>query len=242
MDYLRLLRRLFFFGAYTTGIVLEIYVRKRLLGAQLPSLMRVRRRWARILLRGTGVRLESSGAVPSDAGMIVANHRSYLDPILFIAEVDAVPLCMAEVQSWPIIGWGAGMSGVLFVHRDDPMHRTSMVRAIIQKAQQGFPVLIFPEGTTSDEPCTLPFQMGAFQIAAHCKLKVAPVVYIFEDPEDFWVGDESFLSHAWRRFRQKSIRVQVVYGPCLESSDPEQLAADAQRFMKSVLMPEISSL
>lgn len=237
-SYIRLLWRLLFFGAYTTGIVIEIFVRKRVFGAALPELMRVRGRWARRLLRGVGVRLYSEGVVPENAGMIVANHRSYLDPILFIAEVDAVPLCMAEVRSWPVVGWGADMSGVLFVQRDDPMHRTAMTRAIIRKVRQGFPVLIFPEGTTSGERGTLPFQMGAFQIAAHCKLKVAPVVYVFDDPEDFWVGDESFLSHAWRQFRKREIVVRAVYCPGLESGDPRWLADETRRQMERILMCE----
>ncbi len=234
--YFRLIWRLFFFSVLTTAIVLEIYLRKRLFRASLPTLMRVRRRWARQLLRGVGVRLTSEGDFPSGAGMVVANHRSYLDPILFIAEMDAVPLCMAEVRSWPIVGWGADMSGVLFVDRADPAHRTAMVRAMIQKSNEGFPVLIFPEGTTSAEQGTLPFQMGAFQIAARCKLKVAPVVYIFDDPADFWVGDESFLSHAWRRFRVKQTHIRVVYGPLLERDDPDRLAADAKKFMDAALI------
>lgn len=236
MIYFRLIRRLLFFSALTTAIVLEIYVRKRLFRAPLPALMRVRGRWARQLMRGLGVRLVSEGDFPSGAGMVVANHRSYLDPILFIAEMDAVPLCMAEVRSWPIVGWGADMSGVLFVDRADPSHRTAMVRAMMQKANEGYPVLIFPEGTTSAEPGTLPFQMGAFQIAARCNLKVAPVAYLFEDPADYWVGDEPFLRHAWRRFRVKQTRIRVVYGPLLEDSDPDRLAAAAKKFMDDALI------
>jgi len=233
---LRLAWRLFFFIFYTTAIVVEIWLRKNLFGADMRAAMRVRRRWARNLLSGVGVRLENEGVAPDFPCLMVSNHRSYLDPILMLTEVDCYPVAKAELANWPLIGKGAKSAGILYLRREHSGSRVNTLRLMEEKVREGFSVIIFPEGTTSGLPGTLPFKKGVFQLAAKSSLPVVPVALVFADKKDFWLGKQTFLSHAGRRFREKEISVKVCYGPVLQNSDPEDLLAQARNWIENRLL------
>jgi 1-acyl-sn-glycerol-3-phosphate acyltransferase len=49
------------------------------------------------------------------SGLIIANHRSYFDPIVIVSHV-AFPVGKKEVASWPLIGYLCKIS-VVFVDR-----------------------------------------------------------------------------------------------------------------------------
>src|SRR5262245_50921293 len=44
------------------------------------------------------------GEIPRGAALIVANHVSYLDPLVILPVCPAIPIAKGEVESWPIIG------------------------------------------------------------------------------------------------------------------------------------------
>ncbi len=231
----RLAWRLCFFVGYTTYIVLEIWLRGLFRGADLRAAMRVRRRWARHLLHTIGVRLEVIGQPPDFPALFVGNHRSYVDPILMLCDVDALPVAKAEVADWPVLGKGAASAGILYLQRDSSGSRANTLRQIEAKIQEGFSVILFPEGTTSALPDTLPFKKGAFAMAAKSGLPVVPVALCFADERDFWIGTEGFFSHAARRFREKTISIRLCYGPAFRHSDAEVLTTEVRTWINAQL-------
>ncbi len=236
MKNLRLSWRFLFFIIYTTAIVVEIWLRQNLLGAGIRASMEVRRRWARNLLEGVGVLTENQGIAPDFPCIIVSNHRSYIDPILMLRDVYGYPVAKAELASWPVIGKGAQMAGILYLRREHSGSRANALRLMEEKVQAGFPVIIFPEGTTSGLPGTLPFKKGVFQLAARSGIPIVPVALVFADEKDFWVGKETFLSHAGRRFLEKTIHVRVCYGPVISGDNPDALLADAKNWIETRLL------
>ena len=72
-------------------------------------------------------------------------------------------------------------------------------------------------------------------MAAASNIPVVPVVLKFADPRDFWVGKESFVSHAKRRFAIKSISVKLIYGKAIWSDDPLVLSTTSQDWINSNL-------
>lgn len=237
MSLLRIAWRFLFFVFYTAAIVVEIYLRRLFFGAGLPARMQVRRRWARRLLRGLGVRVQIEGRPPVEPCLIVCNHRSYLDPILLLCALDAFPVAKSELASWPLLGGGAKLAGILYLERENAHSRAAMLHLIAKTIQGGFPVILFPEGTTSGLPAgTLPFKKGAFQLAAKNRLPVAPVALCFAEKGDFWVGEETFLRHAFRRFQQKTIRVKVCYGPVLRDDDTAILQEKSRQWIENQLI------
>ena len=235
MKTLRLVARLLFFLLYTTAIVAEIWLRGLIHGHSVRRAMRIRQRWARKLLSTMGIRIETKGTAPDFPCLLVGNHRSYLDPIILLRDVDAYPVAKAEMAGWPIIGKGARMAGILYVERENSASRSDILRLIGRRIEAGFQVMIFPEGTTSDLPGTLPFRKGAFQLAARSEFPVVPVALCFADTADFWVGKESMPAHASRRFREKTIHVTVHYGPTLQSDDADALMEEARGWIEEKL-------
>lgn len=195
--------------------------------------MAIRRRWAKRLLRGVGVEVEVHGSVPDFPCLIMANHRSYLDPILILQSVDAFPVAKAELADWPFIGKGAKWAGILYVKRERSESRASTLKAIADTVLElGIPVILFPEGTTSAEQGMLPMKKGGFRTAAKWKLAVVPVAIAFSDPADYWVGKISFFQHAWRQFQKQSIAVRISYGPAFAAEDSAVLEAEVRRWIE----------
>lgn len=236
MKYLRPIWRFLFFVSYTSAIVAEIWLKNIVLGIDMRRSMRIRRRWARNLLRGVGVRLEQFGPIPDYPCIIISNHRSYLDPILMLQHVDAYPVAKAELANWPIIGKGAKLAGILYLKRENVKSRAGTLKGIQDIIGDGFQVIIFPEGTTSGLPATLPFKRGVFQLAAKMNIPLVPAAVVFEHTADYWIGKESFVQHAGRRFREKQINVSVHYGATVVGDTPELLMEHCKNWIDETLL------
>ena len=52
-----------------------------------------------------------------EPGLLMGNHRSYVDAVLFPVGFPVVYVGRVESKSWPIIGWGATLSGTIWVDR-----------------------------------------------------------------------------------------------------------------------------
>ncbi len=227
--------RFLFFGLYTSWIVLQIGVGNWLYGKDIRRSMQIRRKWARRLLPAVGVKLSVQGIIPEGPCLVVANHRSYLDPILILRDVDVFPVAKAEVAKWPLIGKGAAMAGILYLKREETGSRVGTLKLMIEKIQAGFPVLIFPEGTTSSRPDTLPFKKGGFKMAAQNGIPVVPAVICFANPGDFWVGKDTFLAHAAKSFSNPEIQVSIVYGNAISHPDADYLLDQTQSWINQTL-------
>jgi len=232
---IRLIGRLLFFSMYTAMIVAEIWLNNHLRGADTRRSMRIRRRWANNLLRGVGISIKTEGNPPNFPCVIVCNHRSYLDPILILREVEGYPVAKAQLAKWPIIGSGAKMAGILYLRREHAGSRSGILRQMLGRIEAGYPIIIFPEGTTSSVSGTIAFQKGAFKLAAQAGIPVVPCAIFFADKRDYWVGKQSFLVHAMRRFGAKKIVVNLFYGSKITDENPEELLANAKSWIDDTL-------
>ena len=71
-------------------------------------------------------------------GLLVSNHRSYLDPVVLLRDILAVAVAKKEVQDWPIIGYGARISGAIFVDRSNKESRRETREAIGEAIRDGY--------------------------------------------------------------------------------------------------------
>jgi 1-acyl-sn-glycerol-3-phosphate acyltransferase len=225
MKHLRACYRLLFFALYTILKSNEMLFANLFLGADMQRTLRIRRRWARVLLPRLGYRLQVQGTPPDFPCLLAANHRSYLDPAVLAHDVLGYGVAKAEVASWPVIGWGARIAGVLFLRRESLFSRRLALDGIADKIREGFPVILFVEGTTNAGPATIAFKPGSFKLAAQNGFTVVPVAIEFCSPDDYWIGDDTFLPHLYRRLSVKEKRVRVHYGPPLNNPDYEALMA-----------------
>ena len=155
--------------------------------------------------------------------MYVSNHRSYLDPVMIGHWVEGVIIAKHEVLKWPLIGAANKAGGVIFVKREDAGSRHAIKQTMKSLLQEGFNVLNYPEGTTTRRPQLLSFREGGFKVAAEVGCAVIPVAIEYDDPDDAWVDDDTFLRHFFQVFRKRKITAQVAFGPPVRSSDHETL-------------------
>lgn len=197
--------------------------------------LKVRRRWIRWILHGLNVELTWQGDIPREPAILVANHRSWLDPLLILRHVLALPVAKAEMSRWPLLGTAGRLSGIFYVRRESPRDRQRTLEAVAEAVRQGDSILIFPEGTTHGGDTPLPFKKGVFQVAASHGVPIIPVALDFDDPGDYWLGNDTFVGHFLRRFGRRKVRCRVHIGPPLCGADSRILLTDAHDWIRQNL-------
>ena len=138
-------------------------------------------RAARIWLALAGIRLEvidQSGPAGAEAGLLVANHASYLDGLVLLAALPAPG--WRFVAKRELIGsfWSRvflqGL-GCEFVERFDPRQGLADADRLAGAVQGGGHLAVFPEGTFTRAPGLRPFHLGAFVAAARAGTGLQPV-------------------------------------------------------------------
>ncbi len=105
--------------------------------------------------------------------VIIANHTSFLD-ILAVGMLS--PKIIFLVSDWvynsPIFGRGVRLAGFYPVSNGIG----NGVEHLREKVNQGFSLMVFPEGTRSVDNSVKRFHKGAFYLAEEFKLDIVPVV------------------------------------------------------------------
>jgi len=235
MKNIRACYRLLFFAFYTLFKSAQIVLANLALGTDVRRSIRIRQRWARTLLPNLGIKVRMTGAPPDFPCLLMANHRSYIDPALLARDVNGYGVAKAEVANWPVIGWGARVAGVLFLKRENLASRKVTLSGIAGKVKEGFPVIIFVEGTTHANPVTIDFKPGGFKLAAQNGIPIVPAAIEFRSPGDYWIGDDTFLPHLWRRLGEKEKITFVHYGPVIAGDDPQELMRQTKTWIDAEL-------
>lgn len=141
--------------------------------------------WIGLQLKAAGVRLRVTGAhnlTRRRPAIFLFNHRNNFDAS-FVASVvkrDYVTIAKAEMAKNPIGKLIALLSHTIFIDREnsDAEQTASTLQQIGDAIEQGFSIIIAPEGTrTRGKPGSLGrFKMGAFHIAMKARVPVIPVV------------------------------------------------------------------
>lgn len=202
---------------------------------QLAWTLRKRQGIARHLVRFLNIKIHLSGTPVDGNFLFIGNHQSYADPIVTATALAFMPVAKAEVADWPLIGWGARITGILYVKRENKQSRVDTRAAIRTALMQGDPVLIYPEGTTTGGTSTLPFRVSAFQVAAELSISVVPITINYGRVDDKWGGKESFVTHFLKTFGNKKMDVWMDIGSPIADADWEQLLLKTQRAIDAKL-------
>lgn len=211
--------RFLYFVIFTLGGI-AVYFWSLLWGTSRKDAGRkLRKRWLLKVPDHVGLRLDIEGTPYQGTCLYVGNHISYIDPILILKYVDANVVAKAEVAHWPLVGFGASIAGTIFVHRDRKSSRDETARAVREALESGISILVFPEGTTSGGPTTLPFRPRSFEAAYLAGVPVQPIAIFYESPKAAYIGKDTFIPHFFRFFRLKEIRAHVHFGELLYGPD-----------------------
>jgi 1-acyl-sn-glycerol-3-phosphate acyltransferase len=139
------------------------------------------RLWARFIMFWVGAKLVVTGRenIDPDKNYIIAsNHEGNADiPIM----IWALPLqfkfaAKRSLFRIPIFGWAMSQARYVPIDRGigSAAAREGMKR-LTQKAQEGFSILMFPEGTRTRDGKIRPFKSGTFRLALETKTEILPV-------------------------------------------------------------------
>ena len=160
-----------------------------------------------------GIRILVIGHAEKEPCLFVANHISYLDPIIILMHIEADVVAKSEVKRWPLIGLAGTLVGTIFVNRHQKSSRQLTAEVIYGALKNGKSILIFPEGTTTRGNVILPFRPRSFEAARSAKVPVQPVMIRYEQTSAAFVDDQTFIPHFFTLFRKKRIQAIVTFGP-----------------------------
>jgi lyso-ornithine lipid O-acyltransferase len=171
---------------------------------------------ARSVLRCLNIETEVEGEPPA-CGLVVSNHLSYLDIIIISAVMPCFFVAKMEVDGWPFFGKAARTGGTIFLDRSSMASANSVAEQIRQRLSLPVPVLLFPEGTSTDGSQVLRFHSRLIDpaTAAGAPITAVEIRYLvrsMEERELCWYGDTEFLPHVWKVLAVERFSVHVRFG------------------------------
>jgi lyso-ornithine lipid O-acyltransferase len=213
----RAVRRAVALGFALAGVVLRYWI-LRLRG---PLTMEQRARWTqqsgRGILQSMGIRFQIEGQPPAH-GLVVSNHLSYLDIIILAAAMPCFFVSKIEIGGWPFFGYAARIGGAIFLDRSSRKSSASVASQMSERFKLPVPVVLFPEGTSTDGRRVLQFHSRLIDPATATKTPItaAAVRYVIEDgtPERelCWFGDALFATHLAKALGMPGFSAWVSFG------------------------------
>jgi 1-acyl-sn-glycerol-3-phosphate acyltransferase len=196
-----------------------------------PKLQRVDKlrqiqRWAKNVLLILKIEVQCDEWVPhAAAGLLVANHISWLDILVIQSLAPGVFVAKSEVRRWPLVGPMAQACNTIFVERSSRKSARAMIDGSVAAFAQGYSVIGFPEGTSGDGSDLGIFHANIFEGAIKARTYVQPVTlrYVNSDndlPSDAapFIGDMTLVSSLRKVMATSTIRAKVHIGESIQSA------------------------
>jgi 1-acyl-sn-glycerol-3-phosphate acyltransferase len=204
-----------------------------LASAPLPRVLRYRviSGWSRLViwclrtLCGIDWRIEGGEHLPAAPAVILAKHQSAWETLAFQQIFPPQVHVLKRELLWiPFFGWGLALMSPIPIDRGRGMSALRQIaRRGKRRLEQGFWVVVFPEGTRVAPGSRRKYQTGGAWLAAHAG---APVVPVAHNAGRYWPRN-SFLKYPGT--------VTVRIGPAIESAgrDPETINAMAEQWIET---------
>lgn len=114
---------------------------------------------------------------PDGVYVMVANHQSLLD-ILVLFRLFVHFKWVSKIENFriPCIGWNMWLNRYIPLKRGDRRSVQRMMRACEQTLRAGSSIMMFPEGSRSNDGRLRPFKPGAFEMAQRAEVPILPIV------------------------------------------------------------------
>lgn len=153
--------------------------------------------------------------------LVVCNHVSYIDVLVLSSLSPSVFITSMELKNTPLLGMLAAFGGSLFVERRKPSGLKQEINDIARVLEQGFSVVLFPEGTTSNGDRVQQFKNSLFDSAVSARADILPFCLRYTRINDvtlsvgsrdkiFYYGGVPFSKHFSRFLSLKSVDMDVI--------------------------------
>lgn len=178
-----------------------------------------------------GIKVIVEGEIERGDNIVyLGNHLSYLDIPVIGGLLHGIFVAKKEVGEWPGFGLLGNMGQTIYISRA-PQDAAKETTLLLNHLDKGLPLIIFPEGTSSDGTKILPFKSSFFQIFLNKNIKIQPFTISLlqadakpattQGVRDLyaWHGDMNLEPHLWSFVKSKGTVVKVKFQkPILTSS------------------------
>lgn len=145
-----------------------------------PKLMHgIQRIWAKTFLFFSGIKVINRMRRSNLEGpfIIMSNHQSALDIFVLLACIPFPFRFVAKRELFliPFLGWAMRCVGHIPIKRENLKDSMRAFERAAEKIKDGLSILIFPEGTRSEDGNLLPFKRGVFHILSLSRSPILPV-------------------------------------------------------------------
>lgn len=192
---------------------------------------RIRKAWASLQMKLLGIKLEVKGELDNDAQMLILNHQSVLDIMIFeyIHEKNLAWVAKKEIADLFWFGHILKAPDMIIVERESKSSLVKLLKDAKNKIADKRPIAIFPEGTRSCGKRMKKFRAGAKLIAEKNNLSVQPIVLI---------NSRQILDS--QNFTQNPGIVKVIYLPTVKAEKKTDWYSQVEEDMKNTLKKELA--
>lgn len=209
-------------------IVLGVFALGQLFMRQEKSRISWCRRSAHWMLKVLSIQVELEGSLPPDNHLIVANHISWLDPLILLRLGPIQFITHTAVRDHPVFGWITQLGLCHFWDR-----RGSQLKKELEFAAHALDhhhLGIFPEGTSHNGLELLDFKAAPFEIAIKSIKPVLPIYIHYRSINGHplnlanhkrvaYYGGMTFGESLWNILRNKKTMVHIQVYPAVSSED-----------------------
>ena len=227
----------FLYGVYAIVLFLLLGLTTLVLVLVIPGTRRrraVARAMSRTFFLLAGMRLTVKGAdhLPEGQCVVVSNHASYLDGVVFTAALPAQFsfVIKREMNGVPLAGLLLRRLGSHFVERFNRNRGAADARRVLRDAVNGNSLAFFPEGTFTTIPGLLKFHTGAFTTAIRAGCPIVPATVR---------GTRVALSPTGGLPRPGRIEVRILSPIAPQAAAAEDAAIDLRDRARAAILSEL---
>jgi len=176
--------------------------------------------WSRLICRWNGIKVEVSGKeniLVDQPQIFIANHQGYYD-IFTLAGYLTVQLrwvSKAVLFRVPFMGWAMRAAGYIPVERNNRKQSYQAFLNTLEAIKEGSSVVIFPEGTRSEDGNIGIFKKGSQLLAQRAKVPMVPVAII---------GTRDIIRKGSMLFHPGTVR--IIISPCIALEEKDAKKGD----------------
>lgn len=173
--------------------------------------------------------------------LIVSNHLSYIDVLVFSSLFPASYITSTEIKNSPILGQVCQLCGCIFTERRRKKRHAEThaneIRQMVTYLKMGANIVLFPEATSTAGTSVLPFKTSLLEGAISSGTPFLPIGIFYSSPGVAWYGDMTFLPHLWQLCGLEGLKAFILL------SDPYlPLEGEDRKVIGSKLHNSVSSL
>ena len=190
----------------------------------------ISRLWCRLLCKLNGVNVEINGLeniLPDRPQIFVSNHQGYFDIFALSGYLPVQIRWIAKSSLFriPFLGQAMTAAGYIPVERDNRKKAYEAFNKTLEKIKEGCSIIIFPEGTRSEDGEIGPFKKGSNLIASRSKSPMVPITII---------GSGDIIKKGSATITPGPIRV-IISPPVEPVSDKKENAAILESIRKTIV-------